>query len=99
MDNLQPGRNYSISVKAVSNGIESIERTVFQATRKSRSTGSRPFRNDEYRTYMTKPLPEYKAGHTCTHLYRRTGASHTGMLVGTGGRTIQGAGPSCWLKI
>ena len=33
MDNLQPGRNYSISVKAVSNGIESIERTVFQATR------------------------------------------------------------------
>ncbi len=39
MDNLQPGRNYSISVKAVSNGIESIERTVFQATRKYRSTG------------------------------------------------------------
>jgi hypothetical protein len=33
MDNLQPGRNYSISVKAVSNGIDSIERTVFQATR------------------------------------------------------------------
>jgi hypothetical protein len=33
MDNLQPGRNYSISVKAVSNGIESIERTVFQAAR------------------------------------------------------------------
>jgi hypothetical protein len=39
MDNLQPGRNYSISVKAVSNGIESIERTVFQATRKYRSPG------------------------------------------------------------
>jgi hypothetical protein len=39
MDNLQPGRNYSISVKAVSNGIESIERTVFQATRKYRRTG------------------------------------------------------------
>ena len=36
MDNLQPGRNYSISVKAVSNGIESIERTVFQATREYR---------------------------------------------------------------
>ena len=32
MDNLQPGRNYSIGVQAVSNGIESLQRTVFQAT-------------------------------------------------------------------
>jgi hypothetical protein len=29
---------------------------------------------------MTEPLHEYKGGRTLTHLYRRTGASHTGML-------------------
>ena len=34
LSNLQPGRNYSISVKAVSKGIESVERSLFQATRK-----------------------------------------------------------------
>jgi receptor-type tyrosine-protein phosphatase beta len=33
MSNLQPGRNYSITVKAISNGIESVGMTVFQATR------------------------------------------------------------------
>jgi hypothetical protein len=31
-------------------------------------------------TYRTKPLPEYKASHTHAQLYRRTGASHTGMM-------------------
>ena len=34
LSNLQPGRNYSISVQAVSKGIESVERSLFQATRK-----------------------------------------------------------------
>lgn len=35
MDNLQPGRNYSIAVSAVSNGIQSVPSTMFQATRPS----------------------------------------------------------------
>ena len=35
LSNLQPGRNYSISISAVSQGIESVERSIFQATRKS----------------------------------------------------------------
>ena len=34
LSNLQPGRNYSISVQAVSKGIESVQRSLFQATRK-----------------------------------------------------------------
>ena len=34
LSNLQPGRNYSISVQAVSKGIESVERSIFQATSK-----------------------------------------------------------------
>ena len=34
LDNLNPGRNYSIGIQAVSKGVESIERTLFQATRK-----------------------------------------------------------------
>lgn len=34
LSNLQPGRNYSISISAVSQGIESVERSIFQATRK-----------------------------------------------------------------
>ena len=33
MDNLQPGRNYSIAVSAVSNGIQSVPSTLYQATR------------------------------------------------------------------
>ena len=33
MENLQPGRNYSIAVRAVSNNIESVPSTAFQATR------------------------------------------------------------------
>ena len=37
LSNLQPGRNYSISVQAVSKGIESVQRSLFQATRKYRS--------------------------------------------------------------
>ena len=36
LSNLQPGRNYSISVQAVSKGIESVQRSLFQATRKYR---------------------------------------------------------------
>jgi hypothetical protein len=32
MSSLFPGRNYSISIQAVSNGMESDEVTVFQAT-------------------------------------------------------------------
>ena len=32
MSNLLPGRNYSIAVQAVSKGIESVERSIFQAT-------------------------------------------------------------------
>ena len=32
LSNLQPGRNYSISIQAVSNGIESVDRSIFQAT-------------------------------------------------------------------
>ena len=32
LDQLQPGRNYSISVSAVSNNIESVPVAVFQAT-------------------------------------------------------------------
>ena len=35
MENLQPGRNYSIAVRAVSNNIESVPNTAFQATRES----------------------------------------------------------------
>jgi len=35
MDQLQPGRNYSIAVSASSNGMESVERRVYQATRPS----------------------------------------------------------------
>jgi len=35
MENLQPGRNYSIGVRAVSNNIESVSNTAFQATRPS----------------------------------------------------------------
>lgn len=34
LDNLNPGRNYSIAIQAVSKGIESIEQSLFQATRK-----------------------------------------------------------------
>ena len=34
LDNLNPGRNYSIGIQAVSKGVESVERTLFQATRK-----------------------------------------------------------------
>ncbi len=34
LSNLMPGRNYSISIQAVSNGIESAERSIFQATSK-----------------------------------------------------------------
>lgn len=34
MSSLSPGRNYSISIQSVSNGVESDEVTVFQATRK-----------------------------------------------------------------
>lgn len=34
MSSLFPGRNYSISIQAVSNGMESDEVTVFQATSK-----------------------------------------------------------------
>merc|ERR1719412_2740794 len=35
MENLRPGRNYSIGVRAVSNNIESVSNTAFQATRPS----------------------------------------------------------------
>ena len=34
IDKLQPGRNYSIAIKAVSNGMESVERRFYQATSK-----------------------------------------------------------------
>jgi hypothetical protein len=34
LSNLQPGRNYSLSISAVSQGIESVERSIFQATSK-----------------------------------------------------------------
>ena len=34
LTNLQPGRNYSISISAVSHGIESVQRSIFQATSK-----------------------------------------------------------------
>ena len=40
LENLQPGRNYSISVRALSNNIESLAITVFQATRESSFTWS-----------------------------------------------------------
>lgn len=33
LSNLQPGRNYSISISAVSQDMESVERSIFQATR------------------------------------------------------------------
>jgi receptor-type tyrosine-protein phosphatase beta len=33
LDNLNPGRNYSIAIQAVSKGIESVERSMNQATR------------------------------------------------------------------
>lgn len=33
LSNLQPGRNYSIAIQAVSKGIESVERSLFQPTR------------------------------------------------------------------
>ena len=39
MDNLQPGRNYSIAVRAISNGIDSTPMTVFQATSKLHKLG------------------------------------------------------------
>ena len=39
LSNLQPGRNYSISIQAVANGIESVDRSIFQAT--SKHLGSR----------------------------------------------------------
>ena len=32
---LQPGRNYSIAIKSVSNGMESIEKRFYQATSKT----------------------------------------------------------------
>jgi len=35
MEQLKPGRNYSIAVRSVSNGMESVERTVYHATRPS----------------------------------------------------------------
>lgn len=35
LDALLPGRNYSLSVQAVSGGMESNETTVYQATRES----------------------------------------------------------------
>ncbi len=78
MDNLQPGRNYSISVKAVSNGIESIERTVFQATRKYRSTGLA--HSGVMSTGQSLYMSTYKAGHTVTQLFRRTGQAQSGMM-------------------
>ena len=34
LETLQPGRNYSIAVSALSNGIASVPTTVFQATSK-----------------------------------------------------------------
>ena len=34
LSNLQPGRNYSISISAVAQGIESVERSIYQATSK-----------------------------------------------------------------
>ncbi len=34
LSNLQPGRNYSLSISAVSKGVESLERTMYQATSK-----------------------------------------------------------------
>ena len=34
LSNLQPGRNYSISISAVSQGIESVARSIYQATSK-----------------------------------------------------------------
>ena len=40
MDNLQPGRNYSIAVRAISNGIDSTPMTVFQATSKLHKLGT-----------------------------------------------------------
>ena len=92
MDNLQPGRNYSISVKAVSNGIESIERTVFQATRKYRRTGL------AHSEMLSTGLNLYMSTWPAIPIHSCTGASHTGVLVGTGIRTIQGAGPSHSLK-
>ena len=36
IDKLQPGRNYSIAIKAVSNGMESVEKRFYQATSKIR---------------------------------------------------------------
>ena len=45
VDDLQPGRNYSIAVSAVSNGIESVASTLYQATSKytSLKQGSRDY--------------------------------------------------------
>ena len=34
IERLQPGRNYSIAIKAVSNGMESVGTRIYQATRK-----------------------------------------------------------------
>jgi cadherin 5 type 2 (VE-cadherin) len=34
LESLLPGRNYSISVQAISNGMESNETSLYQATRK-----------------------------------------------------------------
>ena len=51
LSNLQPGRNYSISVQAVSKGIESVQRSLFQATRKyrylKRVFTCHPFQNND----------------------------------------------------
>jgi cadherin 5 type 2 (VE-cadherin) len=33
LESLLPGRNYSISVQAISNGMESNETSIYQATR------------------------------------------------------------------
>ena len=35
IDKLQPGRNYSIAIKAVSNGMGSVEKRFYQATSKN----------------------------------------------------------------
>ena len=51
MSNLLPGRNYSISVMAVSNGIHSLGMTIAQATSKLRPRFSR--RADGHRDGQT----------------------------------------------
>jgi len=64
MEQLQPGRNYSIAVKAVSNGIESLERRLFQATRPSEPIVEHviPIRgglNIDWRTDVTSKQEKY----------------------------------------